>query len=224
MQIDILTLFPEMIDQVSGHSILGRAQKNGLISIRAVDIRAFTEDRHRKTDEAPFGGGEGMVMTVQPVSDALRAVDAGSKRIIYPSPKGRLLDQDLIEGLAAEQDLVFLCGHYEGIDQRILDYWKPEEVSIGDYILTGGELAAAAIADAVVRVIPGVIGDEQSALSDSFQGDLLSAPVYTRPADYRGWRVPEVLLSGNEAKIKAWEMEQAMERTRKLRPDLLKNK
>ena len=220
MQIDILTLFPEMIDQVSGHSILGRAQKNGLISIRAVDIRAFTEDRHRKTDEAPFGGGEGMVMTVQPVSDALRAVDAGSKRIIYPSPKGRLLDQDLIEGLAAEQDLVFLCGHYEGIDQRILDYWKPEEVSIGDYILTGGELAALVMVDAVARLIPGVLGNEASAMSESVYSGLLESPQYTRPRMYENMSVPDVLLSGDHERIRLWRYRQSLLETREKRPDL----
>jgi len=220
MRIDILTLFPEMIDHAAEHSILGRARKNGLISIRAVDIRDFTEDKHKKTDEAPFGGGEGMIMTVQPVFDALRSVNAESRRVIYLSPKGRRLDQGLIQELAAEPGLVFLCGHYEGIDQRILDYWKPDEVSIGDYILTGGELAALVIIDALARLIPGVLGNEASAMSESIYSGLLECPQYTRPRIYEEMAVPEILLSGDHEKIRLWRYKQSLIETRNRRPDL----
>ena len=222
MHIDILTLFPEMIRGVSEYSILGRAQASGLLTIDAVDIRDFTEDRHRKTDEAPYGGGEGMVMTAQPVFDALRSVGAGSKRILYPSPKGRMLDQALAEELASGPDLVFLCGHYEGIDQRILDFWRPDEVSIGDYILTGGELAALVIIDAAARLIPGVLGNEASAMSESVYSGLLESPQYTRPREYGGMSVPDVLLSGDHERISLWRYEHSLVETRERRPDLWK--
>lgn len=220
MHIDILTLFPDMIRTVSEYSILGRAQANQLITVNSVDIRSFSEDRHRKTDEAPYGGGEGMVMTPQPIFDALRSVDAASKRVIYLSPKGRILDQELTEELAKESDLVFLCGHYEGVDQRILDYWHADEISIGDYILTGGELAALVVIDAVSRLVPGVLGNEASAMSESIYSGLLECPQYTRPRVYEGSEVPEVLLSGDHEKIELWRYEQSLKETRERRPDL----
>lgn len=223
MHIDILTLFPDMIRGVSEYSILGRAQAAGLLTINAVNIRDFTKDRHRKTDEAPYGGGEGMVMTAQPVFDALRSVDAASGRILYPSPKGRILDQALAEELASGPDLVFLCGHYEGIDQRILDYWRPDEVSIGDYILTGGELAALVVVDAVARFIPGVLGNEASARSESVYSGLLESPQYTRPREYEGMSVPEPLLSGDHERIRLWKYERSLIETRERRPDLWKS-
>lgn len=223
MRIEILTLFPEMIRNASGYSMLGRAQKNGLLTVNAVDIREFTLDRHRKTDEAPFGGGEGMVLTAQPVFDALRSVDADEKRLIYLSPKGKQLDQSLIEELAADPDLVFLCGHYEGIDQRILDYWHPEEISIGDYILTGGEIAALVVLDAVARLIPGVLGNEDSARCESIYSGLLEGPQYTRPREYKNMTVPEILLSGDHERIGLWRYEQSLIETRDRRPDLWKS-
>lgn len=222
MQIDILTLFPDMIRSASEYSILGRAQKNGLLTVNAVDIRDYTLDRHRKTDEAPFGGGEGMVLTAQPVFDALQAIGADAKRLIYLSPKGKLLDQSMIEELASGQDLVFLCGHYEGIDQRILDYWQPDEISIGDYILTGGEIAALVIVDAVARLIPGVLGNQDSAMRESIYSGLLEGPQYTRPREYKGMPVPEILLSGDHEKISLWRYEQSLIETKKRRPDLWK--
>ena len=167
MNIDVLTLFPEMIEPVAAASMLGRASKNGILDIRAVNIRDFTQNKHKKTDDTPFGGGAGMVMSAQPVFDALRSVDAQDKRILYMSPRGRKLDRDLVTDLAAEENLVILCGHYEGIDERIIDFWKPEEISIGDYILTGGELAAMVVVDAVARMIPSVLGNQESQMEES---------------------------------------------------------
>ena len=223
MRIKVFTLFPEMLRPMLGASILGRAIAAGLIDVELIDIRDYTLDRHRNTDDYPFGGGAGMVMAAQPIVDAFaaRCPEPFRGRRIYLSPRGRTLDQRIVEELAREEELALLCGHYEGVDQRALDAVIDEELSIGDYVLTGGELAAAVMADAIVRVIPGAIGDEQSALSDCFQDNMLSAPVYTRPADYKGWRVPDILLSGHEAKIKEWELNQMIERTRRLRPDLL---
>lgn len=220
MHIDVLTLFPEMISSAAACSMLGRAQKNGIITVNAVNIRDFTLDRHKKTDEAPYGGGEGMVMTVQPVFDALKSVDASSKRLIYLSPKGRMLDRSLAEELAGEEDLVFLCGHYEGIDQRIIDYWHPDEVSIGDYILTGGELGALVIIDAVSRMLPGVLGNQDSVMRESIYSGLLEAPQYTRPYVYEGMEVPEILMSGDHEKIALWRYEQALRETKEKRPDM----
>ena len=224
MKFYILTLFPEMIEGVLNTSILGRAKNAGCISFEAINIRDYTLDKHKKVDDYPYGGSAGMVMQAQPIFDAYQAVceKAGHHvKCIYLTPQGQLFTQPAAKTLALEEDICLLCGHYEGIDERVLEEIVDEYYSIGDYVLTGGELAAAVMADAIVRVVPGVIGDEQSALSDCFQDDMLSAPIYTRPADYKGWKVPEILLSGNEAKIKQWELEQAMERTKRLRPDLL---
>lgn len=223
MKFKILTIFPDMIRAVLGESILGRAIASGAIEAEVIDIRPYSQNKHKNTDDTPYGGGAGMVMLAQPIVDAVETAmgDDFHGRRIYLSPRGKTLTQPTVERLAQEEELILLCGHYEGVDQRAIDLVIDEEISVGDYVLTGGELAAAVMADAIVRIVPGVIGDEQSALSDCFQDDMLSAPIYTRPADYKGWKVPDILLSGNEAKIKNWEMEQAMERTQRLRPDLL---
>ena len=221
MKIDILTLFPEMFSALE-ESILGRARKAGKIEINVVNLRDYTEDKHLKCDDYPFGGGAGMVMMPQPIGSAIDALDAEHKaHRIYLSPKGETLRQEKVFSLLSHEHLILLCGHYEGVDQRAIDLFIDEEISIGDYVLTGGELAACIIADSVVRLIPGAIGDEASALTDSFQDNLLAPPVYTRPAEFRGWRVPDVLLSGDFARIARWQDEQAWERTERLRPDLL---
>ena len=226
MKFHILTLFPEMVQQGLATSILGRAAEKNLISIDAVNIRDYTQDKHGKVDDYTYGGGAGMLMQAEPVYLAYEAIaeKAGKRpRVVYLTPQGQVFNQQMARDMAKEEDLVFLCGHYEGIDERVLEEIVTDYVSIGDYVLTGGELAAAVMADAIVRIIPGVISDEQSALSDSFQDNLLAAPVYTRPADYKGWKVPDILLSGHEAKIKEWELQQSLERTKKLRPDLLED-
>ncbi len=209
-----------MIEPVAEASMLGRASRNGILSIRAVNIRDFTQNKHRKTDDTPFGGGAGMVMSAQPVFDALRSVNAGDKRILYMSPRGRKLDRSLIADLATEENLVILCGHYEGIDERIIDYWKPEEISIGDYILTGGELAALVVIDSVARLIPSVLGNQESHMEESVYSGLIEYPQYTKPRVYEGMEVPEVLLSGNHRLIHLWKFEKACEITKERRPDL----
>ncbi|MCH5179002.1 MAG: tRNA (guanosine(37)-N1)-methyltransferase TrmD [Prevotellaceae bacterium] len=223
MRIDIITVLPEMLEPFTTQSILGRAQKKGLAEIHVHNLRDYTKDKHKRVDDYPFGGFAGMVMQCQPIDDCISALKAERDydEIIFTSPDGEQFSQPMANELSLKQNIIILCGHYKGIDHRIREHLITKEISIGDYVLTGGELAAAVIADSVVRIIPGVIGDEQSALSDSFQDKMLSAPVYTRPADYKGWRVPDILLSGHEAKIKEWELNQMIERTRKLRPDLL---
>ena len=225
MRIDIITVLPEMLDGFINTSILARAQKKGLVEIHLHNLRDYTADKHRRVDDYPFGGSAGMVMQCQPIDACISALTAERHydEIIFTSPDGEQFDQPMANSLSLHKNIIILCGHYKGIDHRIREHLITREISIGDYVLTGGELAAAVMADAIVRVVPGVIGDEQSALSDCFQDDLLSAPIYTRPADYKGWKVPDILLSGNEAKIKQWEMDQAMERTKLLRPDLIKN-
>lgn len=220
MKVDILTLFPEMFAPVLGASMLGRAAEKGLLAVNTVNIRDFADNKHSRADDAPFGGGAGMVMMAQPVFDALRSVDAQRKRILYMSPRGRRLDGDLARELAREEELVILCGHYEGIDERILDYWKPEEVSIGDYILTGGELAAMVVIDASVRFIPEVLGNDSSIMGESVYSGLIEYPQYTRPRSFEGLEVPEVLLSGNHRAIRLWQLEQACRITSQRRPDL----
>ena len=224
MRIDIITVLPEMLEGFVNESILARAQKKGLAEIHLHNLRNYTTDKWRRVDDYPYGGFAGMVMKCEPIDRAISALKAERwyDEVIFTSPDGERFDQHVANDLSLKENIIILCGHYKGIDQRIRDHLITREISIGDYVLTGGELAAAVMADAIVRVVPGVIGDEQSALSDCFQDDMLSAPIYTRPADYKGWRVPDVLLSGHEAKIKEWEMEQAMERTQRLRPDLLK--
>ena len=220
MNIDILTLFPEMFAPVLGASMLGRASEKGILNINAVNIRDFAANKHKKTDDTPFGGGAGMVMMAQPVFDALRSVGAEKKRIIYMSPRGRRLVGELARSLAQEEDLVFLCGHYEGIDERIIDYWHPEEVSIGDYILTGGELAAMVVIDATARLIPEVLGNNDSVMEESVYSGLIEYPQYTKPREYEGMGVPEVLLSGNHKAIALWQLEKGCEITKERRPDL----
>lgn len=223
MRIDIITVLPEMLEGFVNKSILARAQKKGLAEIHLHNLRDYTTDKWRRVDDYPYGGFAGMVMQCEPIDRCISALKAERDydEVIFTSPDGERFDQHVANDLSMKENMIILCGHYKGIDQRVRDHLITREISIGDYVLTGGELAAAIMADAIVRVVPGVIGDDQSALSDCFQDDMLSAPIYTRPADYKGWKVPDILLSGNEAKIKEWEMEQAMERTRRLRPDLL---
>lgn len=225
MRIDIITILPEMLEGFVNESILARAQKKGLAEICLHQLRDYTTDKWRRVDDYPYGGFAGMVMQCDPIDRCISALKAERDydEVIFTSPDGEKFTQSVANDLSLKGNIIILCGHYKGIDQRIRDHLITREISIGDYVLTGGELAAAVMTDTIVRLIPGVIGDEQSALSDSFQDNMLSAPIYTRPADYKGWKVPEVLLSGNEAVIKSWEMEQALERTKRLRPDLLEN-
>ncbi len=219
MNIQVLTLFPEMFSPLE-HSMIGRARQNGIVDISFIDIRDYTKDKHNRTDDYPFGGGQGMVMMADPVFSAFRDIDAGNKKIVYMSPKGRVLDQEKITELSAEEDLVILCGHYEGIDERILEKWDIEEISIGDYILTGGEPAAVVLIDSVVRMLPGVLSSEESALEESIYSGLLEYPQYTHPREYEGMQVPEVLLSGHHRNIYLWRFEKALEITKERRPDL----
>lgn len=223
MRIDIITVLPEMLDGFLDHSIVARAQKKGLVEIHVHNLRDYSTDRHRRVDDYPFGGFAGMVMQCQPIHTCIAKLCAERHydEIIFTSPDGQQFNQPMANTLSLNENIIILCGHYKGIDYRIREHLVTKEVSIGDYVLTGGELAAAVMTDAIVRLVPGVLSDEQSALSDSFQDNLLAAPVYTRPASYNGWDVPSVLLSGHEAKIKEWELNQALERTRRLRPDLL---
>ena len=223
MTIDILTVFPEMFGSVFSSSILGRAREQGLLDIRFTDIRSFSAAKHKNTDDYPFGGGAGMVMTAQPVMDAVAAASAalpGARRI-YLGPRGRTLTTAVARELAAEESLILLCGHYEGVDQRALDECVDEEISIGDYILTGGELAAMVLTDCVARFIPGVLGCAESAEEESFSDGLLEYPQYTRPRDLNGRQVPEVLLNGDHAKIRAWRRRESLRATLRFRPDLL---
>ena len=205
-------------------SILARAQKKGLVEIHIHNLRDYTLDKWKRVDDYPYGGFAGMVMQIEPIDRCISALKAERDydEIIFTSPDGEQFNQHVANDLSMKENIIILAGHYKGIDQRVRDHLITREISIGDFVLTGGELPAAVMADAIVRLIPGVIGDEQSAFSDCFQDDLLSAPIYTRPAEYKGWRVPDILLSGHEAKIKEWEMEQALARTKALRPDLLK--
>ena len=223
MRIDILTVLPEMLDGPLNCSILKRAQNKGLAQIHVHNLRDYTTNRHRKVDDYPFGGDASMVMQIEPVDRCIAALRAERTydEVIFTAPDGEMLSQPLANSLSLLDNIIILCGHYKGIDYRIREHLITREISIGSYVLTGGELPAAVIADAVVRLIPGVLGDEQSALSDSFQDGLLEPPVYTRPAEYNGWRVPDVLLSGHQARIDQWKHEQALARTARLRPDLL---
>ncbi|MDE5744298.1 MAG: tRNA (guanosine(37)-N1)-methyltransferase TrmD [Paramuribaculum sp.] len=224
MRIDILTVVPEMFESPLNCSILKRAQNKGLVEIVVHNLRDYTTNKHRKVDDYPFGGEAGMVMQIEPIDRAIESLLSERKydEVIFTSPDGEQFDQKMANSMSLLENMIILCGHYKGIDYRIREHLITKEISVGDYVLTGGELPALAITDAVVRLIPGAIGDEQSALSDSFQDDLLAPPVYSRPAEYKGWRVPDVLLSGHVAKIDEWKHEQALERTRRLRPDLLK--
>jgi tRNA (guanine37-N1)-methyltransferase len=229
MRIDILTLFPEAFDSFLAHSIIKRAQAAGKVVIKTVDIRKYTHDKHRTADDRPFGGGPGMVLKAEPIFEAFEDLFGKKKtpkgvRVIHLSPQGKRFDQAMARDLSKCGHLVFLCGHYEGIDERALESWVTDEVSIGDYVLTQGEVPAMAVIDAAVRLLPGVLGNEGSKEFESFTGNLLEYPHYTRPAVYRGSKVPEVLLSGDHKKIAEWRQEQALLRTRKKRPDLLKKK
>lgn len=225
MRIDILTVMPEMIEPFVGCSILKRAQDKGLAEIHIHNLRDYTTSRHRKVDDYPFGGEAGMVMQIQPIYDCIAKLTSERHydEIIFTTPDGEKFDQPIANQLSLLDNIIILCGHYKGVDWRVREHLITREISIGDYVLTGGELPAAVIADAVVRIIPGVIGDEQSALSDSFQDNLLAPPVYSRPAEFNGWKVPDILLSGHEAKIAQWRYDMALQRTRELRPDLLGN-
>ena len=223
MHIDIITVLPELLDSPLNHSILKRAREKGLVEINVHDLRDYSLDqRHRRVDDYPYGGAAGMVMQIEPIDRAISALKEKRNydEVIYTSPDGEMFNQPMANSLSMAQNLIILCGHYKGIDYRIREHLITKEISIGDYVLTGGELAAAVICDSVVRLIPGAIGDEQSALSDSFQDNLLAPPVYTRPAEYKGWRVPDILLSGHQRKIEEWQHEQSVERTKRLRPDL----
>lgn len=224
MRIDIITVLPPLLEGPLNHSIVKRAREKALVDIHIHDLRDFSRDKHRKVDDYAFGGEAGMVMSIEPIHRAITQLTSEREydEIIYTSPDGKSFNQPEANRLALAENLIILCGHYKGIDQRIRDHLISLELSIGDYVLTGGELAAAVITDSVVRLLPGAISDETSALSDSFQDGLLAPPVYTRPAEYEGWKVPEILLSGHAARIEQWKHEQSVERTRKLRPDLLK--
>ncbi|MBO5721361.1 MAG: tRNA (guanosine(37)-N1)-methyltransferase TrmD, partial [Bacteroidales bacterium] len=213
MHIDIITVLPELLDSPLNHSILKRAKEKGLVEINVHDLRDYSLDqRHRRVDDYPYGGAAGMVMQIEPIDRAISALKEKRNydEIIYTSPDGEMFNQPMANTLSMAQNLIILCGHYKGIDYRIREHLITKEISIGDYVLTGGELAAAVICDSVVRLIPGAIGDEQSALSDSFQDNLLAPPVYTRPAEYKGWRVPDILLSGHQRKIEEWQHEQSV--------------
>jgi len=223
MRIDILTIFPEMFDGPFNHSIIKRAKDKGIVEIFLHNFREYTTDRHHAVDDYAYGGGAGMVMMAQPIVACIEDLKSKTdyEEIIYLSPDGELLKQPLANRLSMVQNMIMLCGHYKGIDERIREHFITREISIGDYVLSGGEMAAAVLTDAIVRIIPGVLNDETSALSDSFQDNLMSPPAYTRPYDFRGFKVPDILLSGNEKEIKKWQHEQAVERTRKKRPGLL---
>ncbi|MBR6251343.1 MAG: tRNA (guanosine(37)-N1)-methyltransferase TrmD [Bacteroidales bacterium] len=224
MRIDILTLFPSLFDGPFSESIIRRAIKANHVEIHTHDIREYSTDKHKRVDDYQFGGGAGMVMMIEPIAAAIE--DLKSQRnydhIIYMTPDAPTLNQQKVNTLSLSENIMILCGHYKGIDQRVRDHYITDEISIGDYVLTGGELAACVVVDAVVRLIPGVLNDEESALTDSFQDNLLSPPIYTRPKEFNGWGVPEILLSGHEKKIEEWRMQQAVELTKRLRPDLLK--
>ena len=222
MRIDIITVLPELLKSPLNHSIVKRAKEKGLVEINIINLRDYTTDKYKSVDDYAFGGGAGMVMMIEPVFKAIKQLKSERvyDEIIYTSPDGEKFNQKMANQLSMKNNILILAGHYKGVDQRIRDYLITKEISIGDYVLSGGELPAAAITDAIVRLIPGAISDEQSALSDSFQDDLLAPPVFTRPADFRGWKVPDILLSGHAAEIEKWRHEQSEDRTRKLRPDL----
>jgi tRNA (guanine37-N1)-methyltransferase len=224
MHIDIITTLPRLLEGPFSDSILKRAQAKGIVSINVIDLRQYSASKHKSTDDYAFGGGAGMVMMIEPIDNCIsdlkknRAYD----EVIYMSPDGKLFNQSMANELSLKKNLIILCGHYKGVDERVREHLITREISIGDYVLSGGELAAAVVSDAIIRLIPGVLSDETSALSDSFQDDLIAPPVYTRPAEYKGWKVPDVLLSGHEAKIEEWRHEQSLERTRQRRPELFK--
>lgn len=224
MRIDIITVLPQLLESPFQHSILRRAIDKGLVEVNLINLRDYSTQKQKSVDDYAFGGGAGMVMSIEPIANCINALKAerAYDEIIYTSPDGETLNQRTANHLSTLKSIIILCGHYKGVDQRIRDHFITREISIGDYVLSGGELAAAVICDSIIRIIPGAISDETSALTDSFQDNLLAPPVYTRPADYNGWKVPDVLLSGHAEKIEEWRHEQSIERTRKRRPDLLK--
>ena len=224
MRIDILTLFPSMMNMFFEESILKRAQKKGLVEVVFHDLHDYSLTRYGSVDDYPYGGAAGMVMAVEPLANCIEGLQAERHYddVIYTAPDGEMFSQPMANELSLKENLIVLCGHYKGVDERVREHFITREISIGDYVLTGGELAAAVICDALIRLVPGVIGDEQSALADSFQDGLVAPPEYTRPPEFRGWKVPDILLSGNHAKIEQWRMEQAIERTKQRRPGLLK--
>lgn len=226
MRVDIITVLPQMLEGAMNCSILKRAQDKELVEIQIHNLRDYSSDKHHRVDDYPFGGEAGMVMQIEPIDNIISLLKSQRlyDEVIFTSPDGERFDQKMANRMSSFENIIILCGHYKGIDYRIREHLITKEISIGDYVLTGGELAAAIITDAIVRLIPGAIGDEQSALSDSFQDNLLAPPVYTRPAEYKGWKVPDILLSGHEAKIDEWKLKQAIARTKLLRPDLLEDK
>jgi tRNA (guanine37-N1)-methyltransferase len=225
MRIDILTLFPEICRAPLSASMMKRAQENGALELEIHNLRDWTTDKHHVVDDAPFGGGQGMVMKPEPIFSAVEdlksRIENRESKIVLMSPAGRRLDQQVATELSREAHLIIICGHYEGVDHRVIEHLVDQEISIGDYVLTNGAIAAVVLVDAVARLLPGVLGDEQSAVDDSFSAGLLEGPQYTRPSEFRGWKVPDVLLSGNHGEIAKWRKEQARERTKKNRPDLL---
>lgn len=225
MRIDIITVLPEIIEAPLSTSIVGRAREKGLLDLKIHNLRDYSTHKWRKVDDYPFGGEAGMVLQIEPIERAIESLKAERNydEIIYTSPDGEKFDQPMANRMSLMENIIILCGHYKGIDQRVRDHLITKEISIGDFVLTGGEMPAAIMTDAIARLIPSAIGDLESALSDSFQDNLLAPPIYTRPADYKGWKVPEILLSGNAAKIDEWKHQKAIERTKLLRPDLLKD-
>ena len=225
MRIDIISAVPELLDSPLNHSIVKRARDKGLVEVYVHNLREYSTNKHRRVDDYAFGFSAGMVLQIEPIDSIITKLKSERKydEVIYTSPDGEKFNQKMANRMSMHENLIILCGHYKGIDHRIREHLITKEISIGDYVLTGGELPAAIMTDAIVRLIPGAIGDEQSALSDSFQDNLLAPPVYTRPAEYKGWRVPDILLSGHQAKVDEWNHQQAVERTRLLRPDLLED-
>ncbi|MBI5542075.1 MAG: tRNA (guanosine(37)-N1)-methyltransferase TrmD [Bacteroidia bacterium] len=225
MRFDIITVLPELLESPFNHSIVKRAKNKGLVEIGIHNLRDYSKNKQKQVDDYPFGGKAGMVLMIEPIYDAINHLKSlhDYDEIIYTSPDGEIFDQKMANTLSLKKNILILCGHYKGIDHRIRENLITREVSIGNYVMTGGEMAAAVMVDSIVRLIPGSIGDESSALSDSFQDDLLAPPVYTRPAEFNGWKVPEILLSGNEAQIDKWKHDQSVSRTKELRPDLLKD-
>ncbi|MEP6709919.1 MAG: tRNA (guanosine(37)-N1)-methyltransferase TrmD [Verrucomicrobiota bacterium] len=221
MQIDILTLFPEICRAPLNESMMKRAQESGALRLRIHNLREWTTDKHHIVDDSPYGGGQGMVMKPEPVFAGVESLRTNSSKVVLMTPQGRKLDQQLAREFSADEHLIIVCGHYEGIDHRVVDHLADAEISIGDYVLTNGAIAAVVFVDAVARLLPGVLGHEQSATDDSFSSGLLEAPQYTRPAEFLGWKVPEILLSGNHEEIAAWRKSEARRRTRENRPDLL---
>lgn len=226
MRIDIITVVPEILEGPLTASILGRVQKKGLLDLQIHNLRDYATNKWKRVDDYPFGGEAGMILQIEPIERAITALKSERvyDEVIFTSPDGETFNQGIANEMSMLENIIILCGHYKGIDYRVREHLITREISIGDYVLTGGELPAAVMTDAIARLIPGAIGDAESALSDTFQDNLLAPPIYTRPAEYKGWKVPDVLLSGHAAKIETWKMEQALERTKRLRPDLLDKK